>query len=127
MKINLKPPFINSRNEPLTEWYNQLDKFLLTLTSIGTCPVLLVTIRYDLIAWKLNNNKEASLRLLTTSQQNVIKEQRQIRWKQFLEGLISKQWVLYHDEIFKDNQSKQSESAWAAKLYRTGWTLIHNL
>jgi exonuclease III len=116
-----------THTEPLMEWYKQLDNFLSTLTSIGTCPVLLVTLRYDLIAWKLNNNKEASLELLNPSQKTVILEQRQIGWTQFLEGLLTKQWVQYHDELFKDNQSKRTGSAWAAKVYRSGWTLIYNL
>jgi hypothetical protein len=116
-----------THSESITEWYKQLDIFLTTLTSIGTCPILLVTIRYDLIAWKLNNNKQASLDLLNTYQRSVITEQRLIGWKQFLEGLYSEKWIQYQDNLFREDHSKRSGLSWASKAYRAGWNLIFNL
>ena len=114
-------------SEAMKEWYKQLDQYLKTLTQIGTCPVLVVTSRYDIIAWKLDNKKKADLSLLTADQKDVIIEQRRIGWHQFLQGLMSKKWIHYHDRLFLEDQSKKQGLTWAAKVYRANWTLIFNL
>ena len=56
-----------------------------------------------------------------------IKEQRELGWKAFLEGLISKKIIDYQQKYYTETNSKLSIKTWCHRTIRYNWKLILEL
>ena len=103
-----------------------LWKLVETLVKIGTCTMAVRAIRNKIEAWR-NNTAHPNINHLPDDLATVIKAQRQIGWKSFLEGLFSIQWKQYQQAYFQEANSRRSADLWVSKAIRAGWTYIFTI
>ena len=84
---------------------------------MNTCWYVLRAIKKELTSWR-NQRKVPTIDWYPTELQDAIIEQRQIGWKNFLEGLISERWTQYMQQYLNDQHSKYSANLWTARLIK---------
>ena len=58
---------------------------------------------------------------------NVISTQRDIGWKQFMEGLLSKDWMTYMEQYYIRQHSMRTGHKWATMTIKYLWDFIHSI
>jgi hypothetical protein len=98
-------------------WNETLWDYITRLHKLHTCNKAIIAIMKELQAWRedlpLPNHDNLSDSLGTA-----IRKQRQIGWKQFLEGIIAKDWVDYQQQHYKQINSKKSGLTWSIKIIK---------
>ena len=97
-----------------------LWKLLEKLVKIGTCTRAVLAIKQEIVAWR-NKQPPHDLHLLPESLQLVIKSQRKIGWRCFLDGLFSIEWVKYQQQYFDQIGTQKGTSQWISKAIRACW------
>ena len=90
------------------------------LFKLDTCSYLLKALRNELYAWR-NHQSLPNIDNYPTLLQQTIHQQRQIGWKQFMEGLITQSWGLYMSRYYKSRQMQKTGNKWATRLIKYVW------
>ena len=104
-------------------WNESLKQWEISMAKIDTCKHVMIAIKRELAAWR-HESSHPDISLLPRRLQCAIHEQRNIGWKQFLEGLLSRHWKLYMTTYYLGKRSKRKGSTWASRLVQYNWKLI---
>lgn len=131
-------PFCNNPNETTTHiltcrhvdslavWNEALHKFTQKTFGNHTCWYLHLAIYSELNTWRHGTNYP-SLELYPPLLQIAVIDQRQIGWKNFLEGLISKRWRQYVDLQYQQEGDGRSTSKFITSLLAGLWTCLFDI
>ena len=111
--------------DSLLHWQEVINNYFKNLLKIGTCPTIIMALKHELHLWRYN--KLPSIQPFPTLLQHAILEQRQIGWKNFLEGFVSTKWETYMAKHYKSVNSKQKAPTWASKLITYGIKALFNI
>ncbi len=135
-RFNSKCPFCNhdkedtnhilkcKSEESIQIWKEMIDNMLVQLQKADTCWLVMMAIKKELNNWK-RDKKHDALSKYPLLLQEAIEEQRQLGWKNFLEGLISRKWTEYMKQYYVQSNTKKSAVKWASKLVKYTWMGIH--
>ena len=115
-----------SHDNSIQIWTTTMQKVIKKLVSLDTCVILTTALRAELHAWR-KALPLPNINSLPHLLQKAIKQQRQIGWKQFMEGLISKSWGLYMNNYYKRKYSQRKATTWAARLIKYSWEAIFEI
>ena len=100
-----------SHQDSITHWTTTIRKVLQKLFTLDTCPILIIALRDELQAWRLNNTLP-NITQYPSLLQSALREQRTIGWKQFMEGFVTKSWGSYMARYYKNTRSLRKGSTW---------------
>lgn len=86
---------------------------------------MLIALHKELTTWKTGQLRLHCLSQYDEQVQSVLKAQRRLGWKQFLEGLLVQEWHTYTTQILDPTEHPVYAST-ISKAIKAGWQLIHN-
>ena len=107
-------------------WQKALKKYSKGLKRIKTSPILITIILKELHCWRLHqeppdrSNLPLKLRML-------IHTQASIGWKNFLEGILTTQWVQEQQSSKQKSYTVLAAKAWAKNLIKLNWDLLQEI
>jgi hypothetical protein len=107
-------------------WNEALWDYITSLHKIHTCSKAIVAIMKELQAWR-ENLPDLDIEHLSPSLSSVIINQRKIGWKQFLEGLLAKEWIKYQTNHYSQINSKKTGLTWSKKIFRFHVILLQRI
>ena len=113
-----------NQEKPTIAWKQALADWKKKLTTQKTSTYLLRAIIFELKAWR-SGTTLPTVEHYDRQLQEVILEQRQIGWKNFLEGLLSQKMVQYQSAFYTTMDTKKRGMSWATKMIRANWEIIH--
>ena len=99
---------------------------MVQLSDIGTCNHLVLAVKQELCYWRQGLDAP-DITGHSQGIQKVLTSQRQLGWRLFLDGLVSKEWKRYMEEYFLERKSKKGAGLWTSRLIRANWELIFTL
>ena len=97
-----------------------------TLLKLKTSPLIVKVLSKELHAWR-HQQTPIDITILPLSVRTVIHQQRQIGWKNFLEGLVSTGWERIQQQHLQHRSSQKSPKTWAKDLVKANWTLLQQI
>ena len=104
-------------------WEDALQQWVKLLRKIDTCSHLTGAVWKELQAWR-NDDSLPCIETLPSLLQVAIREQREIGWKQFLEGMVGQSWKRYMSRYYLGKHSKRSGNTWASRLVTYNWRTV---
>ena len=108
-------------------WEEKQWELIVGLYSIHTWPTMIMPIINELNGFRMDQQTDRNIQHLPKEIQAAILEQRKIGWKNFAEGLISKNWRKCQDIYFHDTESNRSADTWAYRFIRKLWKFLFGL
>ena len=105
-------------------WSEGLASLKTSMNKSKTDPRLCKFIIEELSSW--HQRKVPPIDQYPTQYKQAILEQRNIGWKNFLEGLISKSIIQIQQQYLSKKSSKTSAQSWAKKIIRKSWKTLRN-
>ena len=96
------------------------------LFKLDTCPILITALRENLHAWR-KGYPEPKILEYSEILQEAIKEQRQLGWKQFIEGIISNKWKAYMETVYKNENSMRTGQRWSRLMTNYFWNAVMHI
>ena len=90
------------------------------LLCLKTRFYVLAAIRNELYSWR-RKQPTPDITYLPMDLQVVILQQRQVGWKQFLEGFIVSGWGQYMQRFYSSQGAKNTGALWAKRLVKYAW------
>jgi hypothetical protein len=105
-------------------WDRSLASLWNWMVSVQTDPDIQHHILGHLCSWWDGSQGPA---FIPPGLQNAIDEQNNIGWNRFLEGWLSKAWVLRQQQYFEKSRTHRSGKRWAVALIRKLWLVTWDL
>ena len=131
-------PFCTSPNEDtahimsctspdaLQQWDEIIADFFKKLRRYKTCGQLHYALFEDIQAWRYGLPLP-DLDDYSQSLQQAVQEQRRIGWKQFFEGLFSKQWARHMNTFYIAQGNYHTSNKWIRRLTRLAWEVSYKV
>ena len=97
-----------------------LCKLFEKLMKIGTCAKTVLAIKQELIAWR-DGKRMHDTGMLPILLRKVIKEQRKVGWRAFIDGLFVREWKEYQREYFEYIGSQKGAALYVIKAIHVCW------
>ena len=129
-------PFCNTDNEDKNHilrcenseaqkiWKEGLADLVSSMKKWKTDPTLAKTIEQELHQWHQYNSNHIDL--YPARLKKAILSQRNLGWKNFLEGLISKEIIEIQSKYYTNRGLKYTGTGWAKKLIKGNWSLLRH-
>ena len=80
----------------------------------------------EIETWR-NKKRQSRLENMDREVKEAIEEQRDIGWKNFLEGLVCNKITRVQQEYLNEKKSYMNSHTWVKKVIKAGWELIENM
>ena len=114
------------QDEALQHWNKEMEQFAVKLKKIGTSKVLRTVILTELTTWR-HNQLPLNTNTLPLQIQQLIHQQRKLGWKNFLEGVLLKDWAHQQHNLKNKRYSYQRSRVWSKKLIKLNWWLLQSM
>ena len=104
-------------------WNKALQEYDMKLAKLKTSYYLCQAIILDLDAWRKGEQYPPML-YADAELQTIIKTQREIGWRSFLEGLMAQTIISYQHLHLQQIDPKKKGTTWAKRVIQASWTLL---
>ena len=112
--------------ESCTIWDEALNSFISKTFGAHMCWYVQFAIHSELHAWRYSI-PPPDISIYPTLLQPAITEQRQIGWKQFMEGLLSTKWRSYIDFQYQQQGEGRSSTKFLSSIIRGLWACLFQI
>ena len=118
---------LHCQDEEATElWDKEFQQYLHTLKQIGTSIMLRNIIITELSCWR-DNKPFPTTTSLPFELQALIRVQRHIGWKNFLEGVLAQEWAQQQFKLKNQRYSYKKSRVWIKNVIKANWKLLRSL
>jgi hypothetical protein len=107
-------------------WNESPWDYITKLHKLATCNRLIVAIMKELQAWR-EDLPLPSLGHLSEELSTAIRQQRNIGWRQFLEGLVAKALISYQDQYYAITHPNKQGLTWASNIIKSQVNFLQKL
>jgi hypothetical protein len=98
-------------------WNETLWDYITRLHKVHTCTKAIIAIMKELQSWR-EHLPLPNLTNLPATLRTAIINQREIGWREFLEGLLANEWIDYQQQHYKQTNSKRTGMTWSIKIIK---------
>ena len=112
--------------DSLQAWSKEMEIYKTNLTKIGTSTILVKVILTELHCWR-NKLSYPDVTCFSPELQGLIRAQRNLGWKNFLEGILSTRWREMQQRYRSKKYTHSRSQLWSKRLIKINWALLSSV